>query len=206
MKKHLFKLLLALIAIIVALIIIHDQRMPYGIGVGRSDFENCEAVYLYKGDTVFWAQTGNPNCVIEKKGKFFHYHEGNVLKTKFVWCDTWTSGTIIRGHIVDYIRNSDFLLSEQKPIDIILGEENTYYNDEGFGGYSQRENDTIHQFDAYWGTLNDNNTANKYWIIVINSADVYGPLSYEEYLDMKKKLMVPSTLMLKCEYATTNNN
>jgi len=54
--------------------------------------------------------------------------------------------------------------------------------------------------------LDNSPVIHQYWIMVVKTADIYGPLSYEDYLDMKKQLGVSSTLMLKREKESLNNN
>lgn len=174
----------------------------HGIGVGRSNRELCDEVYLIKGDTVSWVQTADPNCFVEKSGKFFHYHEGDSVRTEFIWCeDSWIAGTIIEGHIVDHARDDDFILANQQPIDSILGK----YITDSHGVY-RREHDTVHQYYDRLLMLKTSHAIHQYWILKIKTADVYGPFSYLDYLDMKKQLGVPSTLRLMGEKEAADNN
>lgn len=182
-----------------------NHSNTYSFGVGKSDTHPfCNDVHLIKGDTITWSSTGNNQD--EVLGTFFHYHEGDSVRTKFIWSDTWYYASIIRGHIVDYAYNDGFLLADQKPIDSILGKEITIYSKDGRYSYSRREYDTVNQYDAYWKMLDNSPVIHQYWIMVVKTADIYGPLSYEDYLDMKKQLGVPSTLMLKREKESLNNN
>lgn len=195
MNKDLFVL------IVIALFLIGCNRFPnnFSIGVGRSDFENCNDVHLCNGDTISWAQTGDSCCYFESEGKFFNYHQKDTVRKKFVISDSGIYGTIIRGHVVDYSRNGKYLLVDQKPIDSILGKEITIYSKDGRYSYSRREYDTVNQYDAYWRMLDNSPVIHQYWIIVIKTADVYGPYSYKDYLNMRQQLGVPPTLILKCD-------
>lgn len=181
-----------------------NHSNTYDYGVGKSDTHPfCNDVHLIKGDTITWSPGNNQDEVL---GTFFHYHEGDSVRTKFLWSSTWRYSTIIKGHIIDNISNENYLLAEQKPIDSILGKEITIYSKDGRNSYSRREYDTVHQYDAYWKMLDNSPVIHQYWIMAVKTADVYGPFSYEDYLDMKKQLGVPSTLMLKREKESLNNN
>ena len=176
----------------------------YVYGVGPSDTEpGCTDVYLCRGDTITWSPGNNQDEVL---GTFFHYHEGDSVRTEFLWSSTWRYSTIIKGHIIDNISNENYLLAEQKPVDSIWGRYITIYNDDGSFCYSRREYDTTNHYDKRRKQLEDTPTIHYYWIMAVKTADVYGPFSYEDYLDMKKQLGVPSTLMLKREKESLNNN
>lgn len=177
----------------------------YVFGVGKSDTHPfCVDVHLVKGDSIMWSPTSNNQD--EVLGTFFHYHEGDSVKTKFIWSDTWYYASIIRGHIVDYSYDDDFLLAQQKPIDSILGKEITYYHEDGSYWYSRREYDTVSRYDDYWRMLDHSPVPNQYWIMNIKTADIYGPFSYLDYLDMKKQLSVPPALKLMGEKQENNSN
>lgn len=169
----------------------------YNIGVDASDEEpGYNAVLLYRGDTIMCSPS-NTNQE-EFTGKCFHYHEGDSVRTEFLLSRSWRYATIIKGHIVDYSRNDDYLLIDQKPIDSILGEYITHYYDDGSFWYEMREYDTIGNYKKKMKMIEDS-PIHQYWILNIKTADVWGPFSYEKYLDMKKQLGIPPTLMLKAE-------
>ena len=170
----------------------------YDFGVGKSDTHPfCVDVHLVKGDSIMWSPTSNNQD--EVLGTFFHYHNEDSVRTEFIWSDTWYYASIIRGHIVDYTCDGDFLLADQKPIDSILGKEITLYSKDGRYSYSRREYDTVNQYDAYWRMLDNSPVIHQYWIMVVKTADIYGPFSYEDYLEVKQQLGVPPTLLLKRE-------
>lgn len=180
-----------------------NHSNTYSFGVGKSDTHPfCVDVHLVKGDTIAWTPGNNQDEVL---GKFFHYHEGNSVRTEFIWSYNWYYQSIIQGHIVDYANDEDFLLADQKPIDSILGKEITIYSKDGRYSYSRREYDTVHQYDAYWRMLDFSPVKHQYWIMKIKTADIYGPFSYLEYLDMRKQLGVPSTLKLMGEKEDNDN-
>ena len=202
MKKHLSTITILFAAIIMVLLI-GCNRYPekFGVNVGRSDTGHYNDVHLNDGDTISWVPTVNHCCYVESEGKYFHYHEEDTVRTAFIACDSWSYGTIIGGHVVDFLRDEKYLLVDQKPIDSILGKEIIIYDNNGNYKQTIREFDNVHnyQWDAYEKWLEESPAIHQYWILVINTADVYGPFSYEDYLDMKQKLGVPPTLMLKCE-------
>lgn len=199
MKTRLF-----IIAFSILTFISCNHTNNYIYGVGPSDTElGCIDVYLCKGDTIMWSPTGNNQD--EVLGTFFHYHEGDSVKTKFLWSSTWRYSTIIKGHIIDHISDENYLLADQKPVDSIWGKYIYIYNDDGSYSYSRREYDTTHHYDKRRKQLEDTPTIHYYWIMVVKTADVYGPFSYEDYLDMKKQLGVPPTLMLKHEKERLKN-
>ena len=198
MKNHLSKITILLAAITMLSLVGCNHYDGYQYGVGPSDEEvGCKDVHLCKGDTIAWTRTSP--CSSEQLGTFFHYHQGDSIKTIFLWADTWYYPTIIEGHIVDYSYNDDYLLADQKPLDSIWGKYINIYRSDGSFGYSRREYDTINHYDKRRKQLEDTPTTHQYWIMVVKTADVYGPFSYEDYLIMKQQLGVPPTLKLKWE-------
>ncbi|MBO4568120.1 MAG: hypothetical protein J5686_04185 [Bacteroidales bacterium] len=168
------------------------------IVVENDDTEGFDIVKVYRGDTVcpiIWQgntavvdSTGNP-----REGRFFYYHEKDSIIKRFICCDKTYAGEIIGGHIDDYISDSTFLIVDQKPVDMIFG---THYYDGKY--HSTREYDTTGNM---WKrkTILDLSKIHQYWIVNKKTHDVYGPFSYEDYLDMKKKLDISQSLMLKWE-------
>lgn len=167
--------------------------------------EGFDVVKVYRGDTVcpiIWQgkiavvdSTGNP-----REGRFFYYHENDSIIKRFICCDKTYAGEIIDGHIDDYIYDSTFLLMDQKPVDSILGKHIRIYYDKNDSSnyYYRREYDTCQRYTETIMMLHLSNI-HQYWIIDKTTQDVYGPLSFEDYLKKKAELGVPSTLMLKRE-------
>lgn len=55
-------------------------------------------------------------------------------------------------------------------------------------GQNQQQTDLKHKTAVYY-----------YWIINKNNSEVFGPLTFDEYMVKKKELGVPKDLKLKCE-------
>ena len=195
MKKHLSKITILLAAITMILLVGCNRPR---IVVENDDTEGFDIVKVYRGDTVcpiIWQgntavvdSTGNP-----REGRFFYYHEKDSIVKKFICCDKTYAGEIITGHVDDYISDSTFLIVDQKPVDVIFG---THYYDGEY--HSTRKYDTTGNM---WERkiILDLSKIHHYWIVNKQTHDVYGPFSYEEYIDMKQKLGIPQNLMLKWE-------
>lgn len=167
--------------------------------------EGFDVVKVYRGDTICPIIWQGKNAVVDstgelREGRFFKYHKNESIVTRFICCDKTYGGEIINGHIDDYISDSTFLLTDQKPVDSILGGFiKVYYDKDDLSKYySRREYDTCQNYHDKMIMLHLNRI-HQYWIINKTDLDVYGPLTFEQYLDMKKQLDVPTTLMLKRE-------
>jgi hypothetical protein len=190
MKKHISKITIFFAAIIMVLLV-SCNRPKYNVYCYQNE-QGFNEIMLTKGDTIGW----NFNQYME--GKYYHYHKGDTIVTHFVFSgDSWMHGTVISGHISDYIQDDSFLLADKKPLDSILGKYIRIVTKNN-NVYSRREYDTINKYGANVKMLEES-PIHQYWIIVKTTADVYGPFSYEDYLKMKKELGVPETLKLKRE-------
>lgn len=190
MKNHLSKITIFFAAIIMVLLV-SCNRPKYNVYCYQNE-QGFNEIMLIKGDTIGW----NFNQYME--GKYYHYHKGDTIVTHFVFSgDSWIHGTVISGHISDYIQDDSFLLADKKPLDSILGKYIRIVTKNN-NVYSRREYDTINKYGANVKMLEES-PIHQYWIIVKTTADVYGPFSYEDYLKMKKELGVPETLKLKRE-------
>lgn len=175
-------------------IIHHEDYHDFSMYIGHGD-EGYDALVLLKGDTVTMARM-NEYRTCEAEGKFFHYHkpDGNV-ETKFLWSHyrMW----VIPCFVAEYEENYEFLIADQKPLDSILGKRKSVYDENGFFVRSFRPNDQRNPM------LNDKmlneSPIHQFWIIALCTADVYGPLSYEDYVKKRIELGVPPDLKLKCE-------
>ena len=192
MKNHLSKITILLAAITMLSLVGCNLHPSHSNVLCLRNDQGFNEIMLIKGDTIAW----NANRYME--GKYYHYHKGDTIVTHFVFSDySWMHGTVIYGHISDYIQNESFLLADQKPLDSILGKfirTITKNNDI----YWHREYDTINKYGADIKMLEES-PIHQYWIIGHKSADVYGPFSFGDYLKMKAELGVPETLKLKCE-------
>ncbi|MBO7460749.1 MAG: hypothetical protein J6T53_07580 [Bacteroidales bacterium] len=190
MKNHISKITIFFAAIIMVLLV-SCNRPKYNVYCYQNE-QGFNEIMLIKGDTIGW----NFNQYME--GKYYHYHKGDTIVTHFVFSgDSWIHGTVISGHISDYIQDDSFLLADKKPLDSILGKYIRIVTKNN-NVYSRREYDTINKYGANVKMLEES-PIHQYWIIVKTTADVYGPFSYEDYLKMKKELGVPETLKLKRE-------
>ena len=172
-------------------LLVSCNRPKYNVYCYQNE-QGFNEIMLIKGDTIGW----NFNQYME--GKYYHYHKGDTIVTHFVFSgDSWIHGTVISGHISDYIQDDSFLLADKKPLDSILGKYIRIVTKNN-NVYSRREYDTINKYGANVKMLEES-PIHQYWIIVKTTADVYGPFSYEDYLKMKKELGVPETLKLKRE-------
>ena len=172
-------------------LLVSCNRPKYNVYCYQNE-QGFNEIMLIKGDTIGW----NFNQYME--GKYYHYHKGDTIVTHFVFSgDSWRHGTVISGHISDYIQDDSFLLADKKPLDSILGKYIRIVTKNN-NVYSRREYDTINKYGANVKMLEES-PIHQYWIIVKTTADVYGPFSYEDYLKMKKELGIPETLKLKRE-------
>lgn len=202
MKTYHIILFLLIMCIITAC-----NRPRIVVDSGREGFDE---VKVFCGDTICHIIWRGQTAIVDPageplEGRFFHYHENDSIITKYICCKKSTGGTIIKGHIDDYSYDNDFLIVNQKPIDSILGEY-LYYNNDGIPLlYPRRKYDTCKTYTETKIML-DLSRIHQYWIINKISADVYGPLSYDDYLNIKKQLGVPPDLMLKREKYDIYNN
>ena len=178
----------------------------FSIGYGASDHDTGKNIHLIYGDTIkLISDPYHPEVKYECVGKYFHYHNGDSIVTQFIQCQTFLYGTIIGEHVCDCARDDMFLLADQQPLDSILGKYTHFYHKDGRPNYSRREYDTIGNYKKKMEMI-EGSPIHQYWILNIKTADVWGPFSYEEYLDMKKQLGVPPTLMLKREKCLSGRN
>lgn len=159
------------------------------------DEEGYYEIQLLNGDTFCVPQhLKNYDNAPEEKGMFIHYHEPDNSITDFFAVE---ETSIISSHIQEMVKNDTIMLLDQKPIDSVFGEyfkisnNNTDY-------LFRRKYDTVNNSKDRW-LIMENSNIHSYWIIVIKTADVYGPLTFDQYLTKKEELGVPNDLKLKCE-------
>ena len=172
--------------------------MPLSEIAQEQDAESVEEIRLFHGDTESWVRTANPNYQRLCRGRFFHFHPKN--DTVFTWFITESGyGTIISGHVVESIEDSIFLLADRKPLDSIFGPLQTlpcpFDSSSTFFGMPK---EPLTNCDDYWEMIN-NSQYHGFWILNMKTSDVYGPLSFDQYLIKKEGLGVPKGLKLKCE-------
>lgn len=146
-----------------------------------------KSVMLIRGDTIIPKQN-NPQKTI--KGKYFNYHEGKEVETLFIPEEI----IIVGPHVVDYKRNEQFLVIDRKHLDSVFGRYVRWEENLGYVGRENFPSDKKKQKEML-----DNSNAHVYYIINQQTADVYGPLSFDQYLKKKNELGVPERLKLKCE-------
>lgn len=150
---------------------------------------------LFNGDTIFVPEhLKNRENAPRRKGMFIHYHLTEDSIKDFFAVE---GAGIILPHIQDIVKNDDYMLIDQKPLDSILGPyTRKYYNENDY--YYIREYDTINNLEGTISMVEKSNI-HCFWIIAIKTADIYGPFSFEAYLDKKKELKVPDSLVLEYE-------
>lgn len=154
-----------------------------------------DEIVLFNGDTLCVPpHLKHDNIAPMKKGMFIHYHiTGDSIRDFFAV----EGAGIISPHVHEYVKDSSFMLIDQKPLDSVFGEYiRIYYNDSDY--YFRRKYDTI---DNYNGTMlmMENSDIHLFWIVGIETADVYGPLDFNQYLKKKEELGIPKDLKLKHE-------
>ena len=152
-----------------------------------NDYLIGKSVMLVRGDTIVPKQNYPQKTI---KGRFFHYHTGENEETFFIPEEI----TIIGSHVVDYKRDEQFLVIDRKHLDSILGRYVSWEENLGYVGRKDFPSDRKKQQEML-----DTSTNHVYYIINQQTADVYGPMCYEDYLKKKKDLGVPEKLKLKCE-------
>ena len=161
--------------------------------------EGVEEICLFHGDTQAWVRTGNPDIQRLCKGRYFHYHDGEATRTRFITESGAGYGTIVSGHIAESVYDSVFLLADRKPLDSIFGLLQTLPCPfDSNSTYRGRPYDSCTNIKDRERQLRES-PIHDFWIIDQKTSDVYGPMSFDDYLAKKKELGVPSTLRLKCE-------
>lgn len=158
--------------------------------------EGFDEIILLNGDTMFAKPyPDGTGYWPSRRGKFYSFHEETDSKEPFFVTE---DGTIISGHVDDWIHDSVFVLADRKPLDSIFG-------------HCQHVPLPFDSTSFYWGRPKEPNNYNDvwnmllespihdFWIINQNTSDVYGPMSFEQYLAKKKELGVPEKLQLKYE-------
>lgn len=160
--------------------------------------EGVEEIRLFHGDTNSWVRTANPNYQRLCRGRFFHFHPNN--DTVYTWFVSESGyGTIISGHIVESIEDSVFLLADRKPLDSVFGLLQTLPCPfDSNSTYLGRPKEPLTNYNDYWRMINDSRY-HDFWILNLKTSDVYGPLSFDQYLTKKEELGVSKDLKLKCE-------
>ena len=85
---------------------------------------------------------------------------------------------LVKGHILFYGSNSDFIITDEKPRDSISGM------------LSLRSYEYNDKFDKSYFS--------QYWIITLKNDSAFGPYKKAEYIAMRKRLYVPDSLKLNC--------
>ena len=186
--------------IIIVLIILTGCGVSYDEIAQEQGSEGAEEICLFYGDTESWVPSGNPNFQHLLKGRYFHYHPND--DTTYTWFITELRsgyGTIISGHIAESVKDSIFLLADRKPLDSVFGPLQTlpcpFDSNSTFLG---RPKEPLTNYDDYWRMVKDSQY-HDYWILNLKTSDVYGPLTFDQYLTKKEELGVPKGLKLKCE-------
>lgn len=152
-------------------------------------------IALFNGDTFCVPEhLRNRENAPKHKGMIIHYHiTDDSIRDFFAEEETG----IINPHVHECVKDSSFMLIDQKPMDSVFGEYiRIYYNDNDY--LFRRKYDTMGNYNGTM-LMMENSNIHSYWIIGIKTADVYGPLTFDQYLSKKDELGVPEDLKLKCE-------
>lgn len=152
-----------------------------------NDYLIGKSVMLIHGDTIIPKQNYPQETI---KGRYFNYHNGKEIETCFIPEEI----TIVGPHVVDYKRNEQFLVIDRKHLDSVFGRYVRWEENLGYVGRENFPSDKKKQKEML-----DNSNIHVYYIINQQTADVYGPLVFEDYLEKKAELGVPDNLKLKCE-------
>lgn len=171
----------------------HDEH-EFSLCTGDGEY-GYRSIILCKGDTTIIIPH-NAKRNREMEGKYFKFHDKNgKTDTKFISCDCgWW---VIPCYVAEQKSDSDFMIVDQKPIDSIFGLEEDVYDENGNFFYRIRPNESNNINSRY--RMLENSPIHQFWIIVLCTADVYGPLSYDGYQQKRTELGVSSDLRLKCE-------
>lgn len=152
-----------------------------------NDFSIGKSAMLVHGDTVIPNQKYPEN---KTKGRFFKYYYQEKVDTIFISEET----SVVGSHIVDHNRNKQYLVIDQKPLDSVFGRYVKFEENLGYVGREKFPLDKKQQKEML-----DNSNTHVYYIINQQTSDVYGPLTFDQYLTKKEELGVPEDLKLKCE-------
>jgi len=175
-----------------AVFVHHEYKFRFFRG---ETYNGAKCLGIYRGDTVIMYPK-NQWVTCETEGKFFHFHKSDgIVETKFIKCDY--NGFIVPHYVSDFKGDLEFMIADQKPLDSIFGKEIAVYDENGKFLRRIRPNDP-HNLKIEYQML-DESPIHQFWIIALRTADVYGPLSYEEYIQKRTELGVAPELRLKCE-------
>lgn len=159
--------------------------------------EGYDEIMLLNGDTMFAMPYPDGSGYRPlRRGKFYNFRAGTDNEKSFFVTE---GGFVIAGHIDNYVKTDSFLLADRKPLDSIFGslqtlpcpfDSSSTYLGRPYVNYTNRK-DRERQLRE--SPIHD------FWIIDQKTSDVYGPMSFDEYLAKKKELGVSPTLRLKCE-------
>ena len=159
--------------------------------------DGYDEIILLNGDTMFsmpYPERSGYRPL--RRGKFYNFRAGTDNEKAFFVTE---GGFVIAGHIDNYVKTDSFLLADRKPLDSIFGslqtlpcpfDSSSTYLERPHVNYTNRK-DRERQLRE--SPIHD------FWIIDQKTSDVYGPMSFDDYLAKKKELNVPNELKLKSE-------
>lgn len=151
---------------------------PYDQDIGAG-FRFSSDIHGKPVDDIFydWSNISNPCSAI-----VFHDSLNNV---NIVPVDSFHYVySIVDMYVDDFEYNDEFIVVEQKPR--LLFE--SYISKKGMDFKEAKKEGLWDEFDIY-----------EYWIVLKNTCEVYGPLSYNQYELYKTELNVPNSLKLRRE-------
>ena len=159
--------------------------------------EGYDEIILLNGDTIFsMPYPDRSESRPLRRGKFYNFRAGTDNEKAFFVTE---GGFVIAGHIDNYVKTDSFLLADRKPLDSIFGSLQTlpcpFDSSSTYLGrpYVNYTNSKDRERQLRESPIHD------FWIIDQKTSDVYGPMSFDDYLAKKKELGVPPTLRLKYE-------
>ena len=185
---------------IIFLLLLNRCNMPLCEIAQEQGAEGVEEIRLFHGDTESLVRTGNPNLQRLCKGRFFYYHPNDdTVYSQFIMESGAGYGTIISGHIVESVMDRMYLLADRKPLDSVFGPLQTlicpFDSNSTFRGRPKEPLTNLNDYNA----MIEKALYHDYWIINLETSDVYGPLSIRDYLLKKDELGVSKEIKLSCE-------
>ncbi len=143
-------------------------------GIGRG-------LQLIKADTLINHQWGNGYSKLTK-GRFLIYHSIKDIDTFFVALST----KVIEPHIISMKVDSNYIIIDQKPLDLIF--ERT--NEDDYYSYNDNMPDNRNERDK----IIKQSPIHRYWILDKHSNHIYGGYKRTEFDSVRKKLKLPEKM------------
>ena len=148
--------------------------------------EYGENIVVNRADTTFFHTWGDGRKTLQK-GVLVKFHSlQNKIDTSFIWA----GAIVIPSFIAEVKFDSLFVIVRQKPLDEIWGK---YFTDSN--GVYRRSNESD-KLTLAVKKLKESKI-NYYWIIRKKTDDIYGPLDWDEYIQKREEIGIPTGLQLR---------